>query len=59
MNLRRGAEVARLDHFNICVPDVPLAYAHYSSLGVRAVGRRSRTGRRCTRAWMYRKADGP
>ena len=24
-DLRRGAEVARLDHFNICVPDVPRA----------------------------------
>jgi len=32
-DLRRGAEVARLDHFNICVPDVPLAQSYYSGLG--------------------------
>ena len=32
-DLRRGAEVARFDHFNICVPDVPRAYQYYSGLG--------------------------
>src|SRR3984885_4351700 len=29
-DLRRGAEVARLDHFNICVPAVPGAYDYYA-----------------------------
>ena len=33
MRHMRGAEVARLDHFNICVPDVPRAYEYYSGLG--------------------------
>jgi len=56
-DLRRGAEVARLDHFNICVPDVPLAYSHYSSLGS-GCRRPSRTGRRCTRRDVP-QADGP
>ena len=28
-DLRRGAEVARLDHFNIVVPDVQSAYEYY------------------------------
>src|SRR5260370_1691216 len=32
-HLRRGAEVARLDHFNIAVPDVQAAYEYYRSLG--------------------------
>ena len=32
-DLRRGAEPARLDHFNIVVPDVRAAYEHYTSLG--------------------------
>ena len=36
-DLRRGAEVARLDHFNICVPDVPRALRVLGAR-VRAVG---------------------
>ncbi|MGW1787104.1 VOC family protein, partial [Streptomyces sp. NPDC002143] len=32
-DIRHGAEIARLDHFNICTPDIPAAYAHYQSLG--------------------------
>jgi acyl-CoA reductase-like NAD-dependent aldehyde dehydrogenase len=32
-DLRRGAEVARFDHFNICVPNVPRACDYYSGLG--------------------------
>ncbi|HJY97056.1 MAG TPA: VOC family protein, partial [Streptosporangiaceae bacterium] len=32
-DLRRGAEPARLDHFNIVVPDVRAAYEYYRSLG--------------------------
>lgn len=32
-DLRRGAEVSRIDHFNIAVPDVAAAYDYYRSLG--------------------------
>src|SRR5947208_3235051 len=53
-DLRRGAEVARLDHFNICVPDVPLAYAHYSSLGF-GLSETIEDGQTLYAAWMYRK----
>jgi catechol 2,3-dioxygenase len=53
-DLRRGAEVARLDHFNICVPDVPLAYSHYSSLGF-GLSETIEDGQTLYAAWMYRK----
>ncbi|MFF7415384.1 3,4-dihydroxyphenylacetate 2,3-dioxygenase [Streptomyces lydicus] len=55
-DLRRGAEIARLDHFNICTPDIPAAYAHYTSLGFGC----SETiegddEHELYAAWMYRK----
>jgi 3,4-dihydroxyphenylacetate 2,3-dioxygenase len=53
-DLRRGAEPARLDHFNIVVPDVPGAFGHYESLGFRC----SETIEDDTTlyaAWMFRK----
>src|ERR1700729_2699994 len=53
-DLRRGAEVARLDHFNICVPDVPRAYAYYSSLGF-GLSETIEDGQTLYAAWMYRK----
>jgi catechol 2,3-dioxygenase len=53
-DLRRGAEVARLDHFNICVPDVPAAYSHYSSLGF-GLSETIEDGQTLYAAWMYRK----
>src|SRR5215469_520882 len=53
-DLRRGAEVARLDHFNICVPDVPAAYAYYSSLGF-GLSETIEDGQTLYAAWMYRK----
>ncbi|WP_300611488.1 3,4-dihydroxyphenylacetate 2,3-dioxygenase [Trebonia sp.] len=53
-DLRRGAEVARLDHFNICVPDVPVAYEHYKSLGF-GLSETIEDGRTLYAAWMYRK----
>lgn len=31
-DLRRGAQIARLDHFNLMVPDIPAAYEHYAAL---------------------------
>jgi len=53
-DLRRGAEVARLDHFNICVPDVPAAYEHYASLGF-GLSETIEDGQTLYAAWMYRK----
>ncbi len=53
-DLRRGAEVARLDHFNICVPDVPVAYEHYKSLGF-GLSETIEDGQTLYAAWMYRK----
>jgi len=53
-DLRRGAEVARLDHFNICVPDVPAAYALYTSLGF-GLSETIEDGQTLYAAWMYRK----
>ena len=32
-DLRRGVGINRIDHVNIAVPDVPLAFEHYTSLG--------------------------
>jgi 3,4-dihydroxyphenylacetate 2,3-dioxygenase len=53
-DLRRGAEVARLDHFNICVPDVQAAYSYYSSLGF-GLSETIEDGQTLYAAWMYRK----
>jgi catechol 2,3-dioxygenase len=53
-DLRRGAEVARLDHFNICVPDVPAAYSYYSSLGF-GLSETIEDEQTLYAAWMYRK----
>ena len=53
-DLRRGAEVARLDHFNVCVPDVPAAYRLYSSLGF-GLSETIEDGQTLYAAWMYRK----
>ena len=53
-DLRRGAEVARLDHFNICVPDVPVAYEYYASLGF-GLSETIEDGQTLYAAWMYRK----
>lgn len=53
-DLRRGAEPARIDHFNIVVPDVRRAYEHYRSLGF---GLSETIEDRSTlyAAWMFRK----
>jgi catechol 2,3-dioxygenase len=53
-DLRRGAEIARLDHFNICVPDVPAAYSYYASLGF-GLSETIEDGQTLYAAWMYRK----
>src|SRR6185437_7003285 len=53
-DLRRGAEVARLDHFNICVPDVPRAQAYYAGLGF-GLSETIEDDQTVYAAWMYRK----
>lgn len=53
-DLRRGAEVARLDHFNIVVPDVRAAYEYYSSIGF-GLSETIEDGQTMYAAWMYRK----
>ena len=53
-DLRRGAEIARLDHFNIVVPDIPAAYAHYASLGF-GCSETIEDEHQMYAAWMYRK----
>ena len=53
-DLRRGAEVARLDHFNICVPDVPLAQSYYAGLGF-GLSETIEDDQTVYAAWMYRK----
>jgi catechol 2,3-dioxygenase len=54
-DLRRGAEIARLDHFNICTPDVPAAHAHYKSLGFGCSETIEGDEHELYAAWMYRK----
>jgi 3,4-dihydroxyphenylacetate 2,3-dioxygenase len=53
-DLRRGAEVARLDHFNMVVPDVQHAYGYYSSLGF-GLSETIEDDQTLYAAWMYRK----
>src|SRR5262249_51880228 len=53
-DLGRGAEVARLDHFNLCVPDVPAAHQLYASLGF-GLSETIEDGQTLYAAWMYRK----
>jgi catechol 2,3-dioxygenase len=53
-DLRRGAEVARLDHFNIVVPDVRAAYDYYHSLGF-GLSETIEDGDTLYAAWMFRK----
>jgi 3,4-dihydroxyphenylacetate 2,3-dioxygenase len=53
-DLRRGAEVARLDHFNLCVPDVTAACRQYASLGF-GLSETIEDGQTLYAAWMFRK----
>jgi len=53
-DLRRGAEVARLDHFNIVVPDVRAAYEYYASLGF-GLSETIEDEQTLYAAWMFRK----
>ena len=53
-DLRRGAEPARLDHFNVVVPDVRAAYEHYRSLGF-GLSETIEDSSTLYAAWMFRK----
>ena len=53
-DLRHGAEPARLDHFNIVVPDVDKAYGYYESLGFRC-SETIEDESTLYAAWMFRK----
>ncbi|GAA1279638.1 3,4-dihydroxyphenylacetate 2,3-dioxygenase [Pseudonocardia aurantiaca] len=54
-DLHRGAHIARLDHFNICTPDIPAAYAHYTALGFGCSETIEGDEHELYAAWMYRK----
>ncbi|MGI5202018.1 hypothetical protein ACQEU6_10610 [Spirillospora sp. CA-108201] len=54
-DLHRGAQIARLDHFNICTPGIPAAYAHYASLGFGCSETIEGDEHELYAAWMYRK----
>ena len=53
-DLRRGAEPARLDHFNIVVSDVRAAYEYYASLGF-GLSETIEDDQALYAAWMFRK----
>ena len=53
-DLKRGAHIARLDHFNIVVPDIPAAYRHYESLGF-GCSETIEDEHEMYAAWMFRK----
>ncbi|RFS81285.1 3,4-dihydroxyphenylacetate 2,3-dioxygenase [Actinomadura spongiicola] len=55
-DLHRGAQIARLDHYNICTPDIPAAYEYYQSLGFGCSETIEGDGEReLYAAWMFRK----
>jgi catechol 2,3-dioxygenase len=53
-DLRRGAEPARLDHFNLVVSDVRAAYEYYTSLGF-GLSETIEDENTLYAAWMFRK----
>lgn len=53
-DLRRGAEIARFDHFNIVVPDVRAGYEYYRSLGF-GLSETIEDEHTLYAAWMFRK----
>lgn len=53
-DLRHGAEPARLDHFNLVVPDVPAAYQYYRELGF-GLSETIEDATTLYAAWMFRK----
>lgn len=53
-DLHRGAGLARLDHFNIVVPDIDRAYEYYAGLGFKC-SETIEDEHEMYAAWMYRK----
>lgn len=53
-DLRRGAEIGRIDHFNVVVPDVAAAHRHHTELGFGCSETIEGDGRLYA-AWMHRK----
>ncbi|MEV0701248.1 3,4-dihydroxyphenylacetate 2,3-dioxygenase [Saccharopolyspora sp. NPDC050389] len=53
-DLRRGAEPARIDHFNVLTPDVQAAHDFYAELGFRT-SETIEDDDRLYAAWMFRK----
>jgi 3,4-dihydroxyphenylacetate 2,3-dioxygenase len=53
-DLHRGAQIARIDHFNICVADAAAAARYYESLGFRCT-ETIEDDERVYAAWMHRK----
>ena len=58
-DLHRGAQVMRVDHFNLHVPDVQAGYDYYKGLGFRCseYTMTDPPDERLWAAWMYRKPD--
>jgi 3,4-dihydroxyphenylacetate 2,3-dioxygenase len=54
-DLYRGANIARLDHFNVLLPSAPKAYEAYRQLGFRC-SEYIADEREVYAAWMYRKS---
>jgi 3,4-dihydroxyphenylacetate 2,3-dioxygenase len=53
-DLRRGAEIARIDHFNIMVPDVAAGFRHYTQLGF-GCSETIEDSTELYAAWLFRK----
>ena len=53
-DLHRGASIARIDHFNICVADPAAAHDYYTALGFRC-SETIEDEHRLYAAWMHRK----
>ncbi|MGH2698488.1 MAG: 3,4-dihydroxyphenylacetate 2,3-dioxygenase [Actinomycetota bacterium] len=58
-DLHRGAEVMRLDHFNLLVPDCAVGFEYYKSLGFRCSEYTTTDDEdeQLWAAWMFRKPD--
>jgi catechol 2,3-dioxygenase len=58
-DLYRGAEVMRLDHFNLLVPDCAAGFDYYKSLGFRCseYTTTDEEDEKLWAAWMFRKPD--
>jgi catechol 2,3-dioxygenase len=56
-HLHRGARPARIDHFNLMVPDVEAALPYYFDLGFRCSEYIHTPDERIVGAWTFRKPD--